>query len=629
MMLSALLKDRDLWQINTINRMKNSLLYKPTSISSLSSGEQLVVVYGPPQIGKTTLILNLLGISKEYQDEVYEVLRAGVQRGSSSTSTAIIYQKSPFDLYGVRYDSSSEQSKNEVQYYQSEGMIQFLKGVREKVEQDNASKEILYIFLPKIFFSSESSLTENIDILDLPGDGSRNENESDHVQDILKKYLAMASVSIIACKGNEIQSLETLEIQGDLDWRMQPNKYIGVITNAYGQGSIKSYFTQDRNDRTSYFDAYVDAKYKEALHTILPAFCHVKFYTVDMGDSLKRLLDSLQSDDQLIVEDTLNNTLRYIRNDIMSRKGNTLKSTIDFLRTYSSEYVNSSIKDLQAEIEDIENHRQELAKQISDKEQQASTCDSMIASLFEEYKKTLDIENHRVNCSCQYYKQTITDFIDNRFDKRISDPNHLIFGKFREILLSYLKNLEQQVSYTELCIADASTVYNDLAQEIPFEAEIDSLLYPKGLINMFYRADKDKCKKVISDNFDLIMSSVAKMYTLQKLAVLKQHSASKSKYLNYFQLKIECDRKIETSSEKLAELDSEFQIKKDKLTNLQENKEKDQNVLSEYLKVAEDEFIKQINQCTGLLTDSTREQKAAVIIFMALLGRDYNNLVRR
>ena len=627
-MLSELLKDRDLWQVNTITRMKDSLLYKPTSISTLSSGEQLVVVYGPPQIGKTTLILNLLGISKERQGEVYDVLRAGVQRGSSSTSTAIIYQKSPSDLYGVRYDISSEQSKNEVQYFQAEEMIQFLKGVRERVEQGNASKEILYIFLPKLFFSNESSLNENIDILDLPGDGSRNENESDHVQDILRKYLAMASVSIIACKGNEIQSLETLEIQGDLDWRMQPNKYIGVITNAYGQGSIKSYFTQNRNDRSSPFDIYVGAQYNAALQTILPAFCQVKFYPVDMGESLKRLLDSLQLEDQTIVEETLNGMLGIIRDEIMSRQSNTLKGTIDFLRTYSSEYVNGPIEELQSEIEDIGNHRKEIADNISEKKEQLAACTSMISSLLDDYKKILDMENELVDFSYQYYLSTIIDYIINKFGKRISDPEHLIFDKFRKTLLSYLRNLEQQVKYTELCIDDAETVYMDLALDIPFEAEIESFLYPKGLVKKFSKADRDKCIEVITRNFNLIMDSVSKKYDHQKNTVLKQYSTLKERYLNYRQLKIECNREIESSLIKLVELDSIFQIKRDRLNKLLQNKEKDQKVLSEYLKIAEDEFCKQINRCNSLLTNSTREQKAAVIIFMALLGRDYNNLVR-
>ena len=106
MTLEKYLDDRETWQNNTIEEIKKKVIYKPKSLKNSRVGEKLVAIYGPPQIGKTTLILCLIGIAPEFQKKVYNDIRAGVPRGNSSTSTAIIYHQIDADLYGVKYGES-------------------------------------------------------------------------------------------------------------------------------------------------------------------------------------------------------------------------------------------------------------------------------------------------------------------------------------------------------------------------------------------------------------------------------------------------------------------------------------------------------------------------------------------
>lgn len=87
MTLEKYLDDRETWQNNTIEEIKKKVIYKPKSLKNSRVGEKLVAIYGPPQIGKTTLILCLIGIAPEFQKKVYNDIRAGVPRGNSSTST--------------------------------------------------------------------------------------------------------------------------------------------------------------------------------------------------------------------------------------------------------------------------------------------------------------------------------------------------------------------------------------------------------------------------------------------------------------------------------------------------------------------------------------------------------------
>ena len=131
--------------------------------------------------------------------------------------------------------------------YASDGCIELctdtelqekIREVRMKVEVDSASKDILHIYIPQKYFSKKVINEAGLNIVDLPGDGSRNIKEKSHVDAMINKYMALATVNIIACKANEIQSLETLKLPINVDWKNLPHKYIVVITNSYGLGTI-------------------------------------------------------------------------------------------------------------------------------------------------------------------------------------------------------------------------------------------------------------------------------------------------------------------------------------------------------------------------------------------------------
>lgn len=64
----------------------------PELVGDFTRSEHItVVVYGTTQVGKTTLILDLLGIRKEVLPAVGKILRGGQQLGKSSTASPIRY----------------------------------------------------------------------------------------------------------------------------------------------------------------------------------------------------------------------------------------------------------------------------------------------------------------------------------------------------------------------------------------------------------------------------------------------------------------------------------------------------------------------------------------------------------
>lgn len=229
----TLLGRREEWQNNTISEMQEKLNSHPAGRYLVADYKKsLVVVYGNSQIGKTSLILNMMGILPEFQRDVYTVLRANQEYGDSSTVTAIIYLVSPCDDYGISF---SDEDQKEITFFDGESMIRRLSSLREDVENGVPEERILYIFVPQCYFSRNVLEKASFSIMDLPGINSRNELEKEHVNSIVSRYMSMATVKMIVTKGDAIQDLASIEVPEGIDWRAFPNKYFIVVTMAFSQ----------------------------------------------------------------------------------------------------------------------------------------------------------------------------------------------------------------------------------------------------------------------------------------------------------------------------------------------------------------------------------------------------------
>jgi len=71
MTADEILAKRECWIDETFNRLQKDLVRKPDMQREdemyVHTDEKLVTIYGTPQIGKTTLILALMGIAPNYR----------------------------------------------------------------------------------------------------------------------------------------------------------------------------------------------------------------------------------------------------------------------------------------------------------------------------------------------------------------------------------------------------------------------------------------------------------------------------------------------------------------------------------------------------------------------------------
>ena len=167
-----LFQRRSDWQEKAFNELKEDLTATKDNRFLKYQDENetyLVMICGKSQIGKSTLILKMIGIRDENFNDVYNTLRAGSPQGNSSTVTAIIYAKSATDKYALAFAKLDEPTP-EKKYYDAKEMVRALQQVRQDVEsgQRTSTDEILFIDIPRSFFMEESAVG-SIRIIDMPG----------------------------------------------------------------------------------------------------------------------------------------------------------------------------------------------------------------------------------------------------------------------------------------------------------------------------------------------------------------------------------------------------------------------------------------------------------------------------
>ena len=299
--------------------------------------------------------------------EVSEVLRGGVARGNSSTSTAIIYSQSDSDLYGVRAETLDGNITESTEYFTPDEMCRKLQSVRKKVEENSFSnKSILHIFIPKDYFPPSVS-TNKVSILDLPGVESSNFLEKAHVESLMNRYIPISSVCIIVSTANTIQSLEVEEMPNGVEWKHLPHKYLVVLTRSYSSGSIKCYFDESREKREKGFLEHVQKCYRDEMSKILGNKNKTEIFPLEFGDSFERLLSEelKNEEDRSEIRQTRDYVLSSLQESMIKNKGEQLLSIIKELRIIVEQSDEKKLSTLKEEKDGKKEKRDRKEKKLT------------------------------------------------------------------------------------------------------------------------------------------------------------------------------------------------------------------------------------------------------------------------
>ena len=201
-----------------------------------------VVIFGKTQVGKTTLLLDLMGIDSEQMPTISEVMRGGREQGRSATATAMEYCSSANERWGLTLQAKTLWLDSD------QAMTQALGRIREDMENRQLIAETpCVVHIPKRFFDKDNASETRVRILDLPGDNPANEEEQKHVNQMAKTYLPFADLILLVGRGDDLSFLkpEVITLPGIEDWQAMPHRFRIVTTYSYTAQSVKDILRRD------------------------------------------------------------------------------------------------------------------------------------------------------------------------------------------------------------------------------------------------------------------------------------------------------------------------------------------------------------------------------------------------
>ncbi|AIA71738.1 hypothetical protein WFQ12_21665 [Yersinia enterocolitica] len=209
-----------------------------------ASRQVSVILYGPAQVGKTSLILTLLGIRDDRFTELNTLLRGEQDLGTMSTARTYRYRMAKDDFW---YFSHRENGTTRFNDHEAKAIFA---DFRLEVEQGVRDFDSVDVFLPRRFFDQQQRSAQLL-IRDLPGTHSTNTNEQYYVNLLASHYLASADVVLLTGKADALSFLKPEELNNALlnDWHWQRHRYKVVLTRAYSDATLQNRIKKERFDK--------------------------------------------------------------------------------------------------------------------------------------------------------------------------------------------------------------------------------------------------------------------------------------------------------------------------------------------------------------------------------------------
>lgn len=372
-----LFEKRHEWAFKADAEYRKSFHWEALRRYDSNARSSVVAVFGPSQVGKTTLILKLLGISEESFSDVYKALRGSRSAGTSATATSMIYKKSPGSKWRI------EDGNKEIEVDESD-ISNKMDSLREKIERGNySSTSPITMRIPGKYFSMRNN-NLNIDVIDLPGTGSSSVREHQHVNEVVKKYIKSADIILLIVPADRLTSLSNLDNSLHPEWRYFLKKYRFIFTWSISQNSLR----EKIKNNTDFSDETLRAEiFKELKDSSDISLLKEQLYPIEYGDSWKEL-KTKEPDLYRRVEPVVDSLFERLIEDI-----NNSSSPLNRLKRDASDseplkkYYEDKISALKDEIKQIDKEKVELNNKKSDYENRKIIKEMKCKELVEQNEK--------------------------------------------------------------------------------------------------------------------------------------------------------------------------------------------------------------------------------------------------
>lgn len=313
-----------------------------------------IAVYGNPQVGKTSLILKLIGIRDDVYEEIYDLLRYDRRKGQSVTVTSMIYKKSEDNSFYIKSYGKVEEKVSK------EKLKEKLIKLREDIEENKFTSEYcnneanIQISVPLKYFKETDY---DMVIVDLPGIDSKNEKEHPHVKSVISNIIPIASLVLFVCERITDFEPKNIQLQEIKRWHRDPERFRLILTRSVSAKSVMEKFKKQKMKASDFFD-YYEGEFERTLKESFEKG-KVKFYPLEYGESYTKLKENkenrgIYNASKIIIDQLLDNLCKDIKDNSTEHK----------LLLRISKYWNTIEQDIKEQIEKIDKKTSYILKDI-------------------------------------------------------------------------------------------------------------------------------------------------------------------------------------------------------------------------------------------------------------------------
>ncbi len=423
-----------------------------------------VVVYGESQQGKTSFIFNLLGINDE---KLIEIFRMGNKKGKSATKTAMIYLKSEDENFYYK------DSENYICFDSLDKLENKLIELKTKVENKKANTTPVRIKIPKKFFTKENDL--KINIIDLPGIGSRNKQEKAHVLETIHNLVPHANVILIVTTINNVVHLGSnsfMNLKID-DWRDFPERFRIILTHCGTDGTTRRLLDNNEISTKEEFRSYLKDKFTKSVENTPE---NIKLYPIENFEEKKipkNLFDDFETE---LIED-INNT----------------ETESDYLKRFSDYWKNlekakhTQLKVFDKKIEKAKIDLIEIKKKIN-----------KTSNYLKNLNMTMEIEIDFLNILIKGIKKE--EFI---FNKKMSKPNKKTANELKRKFEKFISEIKKEAKKFQINFNDKSSIRKISLEIEDFVNSNKKNIYTRKQLNKYWFKDSKYREKNYSRDLEL------------------------------------------------------------------------------------------------------------------------------
>ncbi|MDX2374981.1 hypothetical protein NJD71_12720 [Psychrobacter sp. PP-21] len=575
-----------------------------------------IIVYGASQVGKTSLILELIGVIPEYYNTVQKVLRGDRSFGRSATSTVVRYYTSSDKYWYISNINTSNGIKRNLSDQQA---TKELAGIRADMESLGSKYEVseISIGIPKCYVKNTFEDNKNIVIRDLPGIKASNFNEQKFVKKVVKQRVEQADLIFLMTTIDNIGFVvheDNLELDELVNWHRNPSRFKVVFTKFYSNKSSNDECVKLNKSKGYISKEDIRFYINEQINTLDNNWdVKEQIFALEVGDTWNKIINE---------EDGLSKAIKKNRSDFFTELNKTILDSSDPITRLCYGYQIGDLAQLNKENEEkiINEAVEKIAKNMN-----------ILLAIIEADKDNIKECRDRMGRNKQIYISDVerlnSAFSSSTITNIVAMPNYNSNMSDVTDLLSYLNRVQQ--NFREQWSNASNNIFDFVVlSQFPESPEIESIY-----------------KHLKEYTFSSYILSSSRTKDLSKLNIaLQSHAEIMKEYIkcayedSYKLLTKKYKSSLSKSNIKIYNLETKIEINTSKIDNLIDKRDKQLQYLKLFIEernqevehsnnfsiFIDKEFKKEIESIEKIIEEKTTGfDKVILVLLIRLIRNDY------